>query len=130
MVGHSTVRVLEPFCPLAKEWIEEEQLSQTIRTVHLLYEHLQKTTEDDESFTFPASTFAFFFHLLSAVLSNSYKLVKNDETVQIESLKLIIEHAKIRFSPEEREDGMPNQLVRDSFKVSYSKNYFLCSFYF
>lgn len=110
LVGHGTVRVLEPLCPLAKEWTEEKQLPQTIRIVHRLYDQLQTKTENNKPHTFPASTVAFFFHLLSAVLSNSHKLVKNDEAVQIESLKLIIAHAKIRSSPDNRVDDVISQL--------------------
>ncbi|KAF7989110.1 hypothetical protein HCN44_007420 [Aphidius gifuensis] len=86
LVAHVTLRQLKPQCDLDQSW-EDEELEITIkRTLNLLHNN---TVKEKNLLTAPA--FCYVFPFISKTLTDW-----NDETITIQGLQIIQEHAKQR----------------------------------
>lgn len=97
-VSYISLRLLEPACPVNKEWTCITAKEQAMHIVQLLCEKSvpDLSTPDKETELFEASTFVFIFYLLGVVLRNAGEVVGSDELTMSRTLKMIITHAKMR----------------------------------
>uniref|UniRef100_A0A8W8K250 TOG domain-containing protein n=2 Tax=Magallana gigas TaxID=29159 RepID=A0A8W8K250_MAGGI len=97
-VSYIGLRLLEPACPVNKEWTCITAKEQAMHIVQLLCEKSvpDLSTPDKETELFEASTFVFIFYLLGVVLRNAGEVVGSDELTMSRALKMIITHAEMR----------------------------------
>ncbi|KAK1156554.1 hypothetical protein AOXY_G25541 [Acipenser oxyrinchus oxyrinchus] len=104
LVGHVTLRLLQPECELDEEWGQEELGAATVRAVHLLHSH---TVQHSNVLSAPA--FAFCFPFLKTVLTETTNDSEEQEDLLMQALQIINEHAQLRSST-----ASPEQLVDEN----------------
>ncbi|XP_059138605.1 stalled ribosome sensor GCN1-like isoform X2 [Physella acuta] len=102
LIGHATLRLLQPAYTLDRAWLEEKQLTQTARAIERLYKLVVIEPEDEdeelEIKPFAAPTFCYIYYLLRSVFENGGVVVKRDVNICRQALTLIRDHAKMRRS--------------------------------
>ncbi|XP_050410272.2 eIF-2-alpha kinase activator GCN1 [Patella vulgata] len=122
LVGNVTLRLLDPKCPINPHWTKEPIPLQAIRAVMALVEKSISNDNDDveeeveegdndDPKLFPASTFAYIYYLLFAVLKNGGAVVSKNDDVKSLAIQLISEHAQMRTTDEDEYD--PELLPRE-----------------
>ncbi|KAK1160013.1 hypothetical protein AOXY_G21506 [Acipenser oxyrinchus oxyrinchus] len=104
LVGHVTLRLLQPECELDEAWGQEELGAATVRAVHLLHSH---TVQHSNVLSAPA--FAFCFPFLKTVLTETTNDSEEQEDLLMQALQIINEHAQLRSST-----ASPEQLVDEN----------------
>ncbi|XP_029653142.1 eIF-2-alpha kinase activator GCN1 [Octopus sinensis] len=121
MVSHATVRALKPYCQLESQWTQEDEVQQIERMVQLLHDRVQARVGGGPKHPFPASTFAYFFHLLSVALSGQHCPVNDASTTCLRALQLIVCHARIRLKTHGGVGGGDDNNNKNSAKSKNSK---------
>ncbi|XP_052833677.1 eIF-2-alpha kinase activator GCN1 [Octopus bimaculoides] len=121
MMSHATVRALKPYCQLESQWTQEEEVQQVERLVQLLHDRVQARVGGGPKHPFPASTFAYFFHLLSVALSGQHWPLNDASTTCLRALQLIICHARIRLKTHGGVGGGDDNNNKSSAKSKNSK---------
>ncbi|XP_058850202.1 stalled ribosome sensor GCN1-like [Acipenser ruthenus] len=104
LVGHVTLRLLQPECELDEAWGQEELGAATVRAVNLLHSH---TVQHSNVLSAPA--FAFCFPFLKTVLTETTNDSEEQEDLLMQALQIINEHAQLRSST-----ASPEQLVDEN----------------
>ncbi|XP_058888787.1 stalled ribosome sensor GCN1-like isoform X1 [Acipenser ruthenus] len=104
LVGHVTLRLLQPECELDEAWGQEELGAATVRAVSLLHSH---TVQHSNVLSAPA--FAFCFPFLKTVLTETTNDSEEQEDLLMQALQIINEHAQLRSST-----ASPEQLVDEN----------------
>ncbi|XP_041079614.1 eIF-2-alpha kinase activator GCN1 isoform X2 [Polyodon spathula] len=104
LVGHVTLRLLQPECELDEAWGQEELGAATVRAVNLLHSH---TVQHGNVLSAPA--FAFCFPFLKTVLTETTNDSEEQEDLLMQVLQVINEHAQLRSST-----ASPEQLVDEN----------------
>ena len=97
MIGHCSLRLIQPACELDVAWSGESIDKQTVRAVTELYQ-LTVPSKSRATFRapFPAPTFAYCFYLLRTVLTGHATIDTLSETLLLKALAIVSTHAQLR----------------------------------
>ncbi|KAG7480586.1 hypothetical protein MATL_G00057810 [Megalops atlanticus] len=98
LVGQVSLRLLKPECPLDEAWGQEDLGVATRRTIQLLHAHTvpQREGKAADVSRLSAPAFSFCFPLLHAVLSQPAGGSEEAESMLVQALQVINEHAQLR----------------------------------
>ncbi|KAG7281813.1 hypothetical protein CRUP_037094 [Coryphaenoides rupestris] len=101
LVGHVTLRLLNPDCELDPAWSQEDLDTAAQRTVLLLYTRTVPQRESKaEVSPLSAPAFSFCFPLLNCVLRDSSGSTEEAESLMTKALQVVNVHAQLRAETE------------------------------